>query len=317
MFGVCSPYLSTILHCWLTGKTRLHKLVLDVLGVKQVAMVIGGSMGGMQSLEWAYLGEDYVRCVVAIACSAQHSAWSISWNEMQRSAIRVDPKFCRGHYNLANPPTDGLAVARMAAMLTYRARGSLQRRFGRRMQHRIWRKQAVDGQPSTREDALTVSPNLSTAVNPDRGCFRPDPNTLFAVESYFEYQGDKFNRRFDANCYIAITEKLDTHDLTRGRSDPASSHRVKDALRQVTQPVLVIGIDGDVLYPLEEQKQLADGLSKSQFEVLISDDGHDAFLLESERINCLVAHFMSQWLPELMASASTRTDSALSVINIP
>lgn len=288
--------------------------MLDFLEVKQVAMVIGGSMGGMQSLEWAYLGKDYVRCVAAIACSAQHSAWSISWNEMQRSAIRADAKFSQGHYDLANPPTDGLAVARMAAMLTYRARGSLQRRFGRHMQYRVRRRQAVDGQPSTREDALTVPPNVSAAVDLDRGCFRPDPNTLFAVESYFEHQGNKFNRRFDANCYISITEKLDTHDVTRGRSDPASSHRVTDALRQVTQPVLVIGIEGDVLYPLEEQEQLADGLPNSQFEVLVSDEGHDAFLIESERINCLVARFMHQWLPELMASASARTSSHDSAI---
>ncbi|KAG9617018.1 homoserine O-acetyltransferase, partial [Aureobasidium melanogenum] len=110
---------------------NIFKLVLDDLGVKQIAAVIGGSMGGMLVLEFAYFGKDYVRCIVPIATSAQYSAWGISWGEAQRQSIYSDPKYDDGYYTFEDPPSTGLAAARMSALLTYRSRDSFESRFGR------------------------------------------------------------------------------------------------------------------------------------------------------------------------------------------
>lgn len=109
---------------------------MDSIGIRRVAMVIGGSMGGMHGLEWTLFGQEYVQSAIVLASSAQQKAWPISWNEMQRLAIRTDQRFLGGHYDLADPPSNGLALARVAAMLTYRAPDSLQRRFGRRVERR-------------------------------------------------------------------------------------------------------------------------------------------------------------------------------------
>ncbi|KAI5292976.1 homoserine O- acetyltransferase [Ascosphaera acerosa] len=109
----------------------LHKLVLDDLGITRLAAVVGGSMGGMLALEYAFLGPAYVRCIVPIATSARHSAWGISWGEAQRQAIYSDPKYRDGYYAFDDPPAVGLGAARMAALLTYRSRDSFEARFGR------------------------------------------------------------------------------------------------------------------------------------------------------------------------------------------
>lgn len=276
-------------------------------------------MGGMQSLEWAYFGEHYIRSIVVIACSAAQSAWAISWNEMQRSAIRADPNFSHGNYHATTPPTNGLAIARMAAMLTYRAHGSMQRRFGRRHQTRLARSCLPFEAVSTREDPLeqASNTNLGSTIDQDTACLHRRSDTVFAAQSYLEYQGRKFNSRFDANCYIALTEKLDTHDITRGRVEAVCSDRATAALKLISQPVMVIGIDGDVLYPLEEQFALAEGLPNAQFEYIVSDDGHDAFLLESVRINQIVTKFMTRTLPARLEKGDVLlSDSPGSAIGI-
>jgi homoserine O-acetyltransferase len=156
----------------------LQAEVLDRLGVRRVAMVIGGSLGGMQALEWAAMYPDRVSAAVPIATSAAHSAWCIAWSEAQRQAIRADPDWKEGRYSRDRGPEAGLAAARMVAMCTYRTRESFQARFGRRFQ-------GDDG--------------------------------LFAVESYLRYQGRKLVRRFDANTYVTLTRAMDSHDLGRGR----------------------------------------------------------------------------------------------------
>jgi len=156
----------------------VQSAVLTRLGVRRVAMVIGGSLGGMQALEWAVMAPDRVAAAVPIATSAAHSAWCIAWSEAQRQAIRADPEWRGGLYAPDRPPAAGLAAARMVAMCTYRTRESFQDRFGRRPQ---------------------------------------DGTGIFAVESYLRYQGEKLVRRFDANTYMTLTRAMDSHDLGRGR----------------------------------------------------------------------------------------------------
>ena len=126
---------------------RIHKLVLDDLGIRQLAAVVGGSMGGMLALEWAYFGKEYTRCIVPIATSARHSAWGISWGEAQRQSIYSDPKYEDGYYSFEEPPSTGLGAARMSALLTYRSRDSFEARFGRNTPDTSKRQSINDTQP--------------------------------------------------------------------------------------------------------------------------------------------------------------------------
>jgi homoserine O-acetyltransferase/O-succinyltransferase len=225
---------------------RLHRALLEELGVRKVQLVIGGSMGGMQVLEWAY-HTDMVEAVVPIAVGASHSAWCIGWSEAQRQAIYADRSWNDGHYDPQDPPRGGLAAARMAAMISYRTRRSFQDRFGR----------------ETRDGA-----------------------DYFAVESYLRYQGQKLVDRFDANCYVHLTRQMDSHDLARGRGP------MGDVLAAIRQPALVIGIDSDGLYPLEEQMELANGLGNGELAVIESVHGHDAFLMEFDSLD----HILRSWI---------------------
>lgn len=223
---------------------RLHKLVLDNLGVRSVAVVIGGSMGGMAVLEWPLCTPaGYVRYLVPLATSARHSAWCISWGEAQRQSIYSDPDYKDGYYD--KQPAVGLAAARMSALLTYRSRDSFEKRFGRRPQvkrvvaHGRTTTISADHAsgvltPPASPPATTSAADEAFAVHNEghrnatlRRSSPPPPSpplttikstaTIFSAQSYLRYQGDKFTSRFDANCYIHITRKLDTHDLTRGR----------------------------------------------------------------------------------------------------
>ena len=233
----------------------IHKKVLDVLGVRSVHCVIGGSMGGMAALEWSLqCSKDYIRSLVLIATTAQQSAWGAAWAENQRCTIRCDPKFRDGRYDLNDPPTSGLAAARMAALLTYRTHKSFEERFGKR--------NMIEAAPSSR--------------------------------SYLHYQGEKFNARFDANCYMHILDKIDAHDITRGRcsSNLSNDEAVKHVLGQILQPTLVVGIPTDGLYPICEQKTLYESIPNAAFAQLESDDGHDAFLLEPAQLNALLHLFL-------------------------
>jgi homoserine O-acetyltransferase len=244
---------------------RLHRLILDHLGVKQVAICIGGSMGGMQVLEWAFMGKDYVRTIVPLATSGRHSAWGISWGEAQRQSIYSDPYYGKvmeekeqtdcgsnytshitadGYYPDSLPPNVGLSAARMSALLTYRSRDSFESRFGRKSAE----TKKGDHQPSSPREAnrmmhndghkKSTRPPLSPPLNGDGQTINDPPMPtpfVFSAQSYLRYQGDKFINRFDANCYIALTRKMDTHDLSRGRGD------YDDVLKSIQQPTLVIG----------------------------------------------------------------------------
>ncbi|KAL4957510.1 homoserine O-acetyltransferase [Aspergillus filifer] len=316
---------------------RLHKLVLDDLGVKQIAAVVGGSMGGMLTLEYAYFGKDYVRAIVPIATSARHSAWCISWGEAQRQSIYSDPKYENGYYSFDNPPAAGLGAARMSALLTYRSRNSFESRFGRNVPDPS-KRQNINGTERTptppnehwaihndghkanwsgrnsptpaaaektevqyMDPQFSGTKTFSKTIDNAEGNTQKRPATYFSAQSYLRYQGDKFVKRFDANCYIAITRKLDTHDVSRQRVDPASENPVREALQQIQQPALVLGIESDGLFTFEEQQEIAEGISDSRLKRIESPEGHDAFLLQFEQVNRYILEFFREVLPDIMS----------------
>ncbi|KIW16595.1 homoserine O-acetyltransferase [Exophiala spinifera] len=320
---------------------NIHKIVLDALGVRKIASVVGGSMGGMLCLEYAYFGKDYVRTIVPIATSATHSAWGISWGEAQRQAIYSDPKYEDGYYSPKDPPTAGLGAARMSALLTYRSRDSFEARFGRNapdlskrqainqengngVQNEHWsihndgHSRAKGFRPGSRSGTPSGSTQPDSPEQAQTATFK-DPQFsgtteysvpvpvlsrktshptihYFSAQSYLRYQGNKFVGRFDANCYIAITRKLDTHDVSRNR---ASS--IKDALALIEQPALVLGIESDGLFTIAEQEELAHGIPNARLGKIDSPEGHDAFLLQFEQVNSYLLGFFREFLPEIMS----------------
>ncbi len=174
-----NPYLGTFPAITVRDMVRVQGELARALGIRRIRSVIGGSLGGMQVLEWALLFPDLVQSIVPIANSARHSAWAIGLSEAQRQAIAADPRWAGGRYDPADPPTAGLAAARMMAMCTYRGFESFEERYGRR-------SQSAD---------------------------------LFAMESYLRYQGQQLVDRFDPATYFALTRAMDTHDVARGRGD--------------------------------------------------------------------------------------------------
>ncbi|KKK26557.1 putative homoserine O-acetyltransferase [Aspergillus rambellii] len=323
---------------------KIHKIVLDDLGVKQIAAVVGGSMGGMLTLEYAYFGKQYVRAIVPIATSARHSAWCISWGEAQRQSIYSDPKYENGYYSFDDPPATGLGAARMSALLTYRSRNSFESRFGRNVpdpskrlningterlptppnEHWAIHNDGHKGNwsPSGRnspapekneiqymDPQFSGTKTFSTAVSPTNGNTQKRPPTYFSAQSYLRYQGEKFVKRFDANCYIAITRKLDTHDVSRHRASGTSpENAVREALSQIQQPALVLGIESDGLFTFEEQQEIAEGIPDSRLKRIESPEGHDAFLLQFEQVNRYILEFFREVLPDIMSK--TPADSA-------
>ncbi|KAK3069462.1 hypothetical protein LTS18_000321, partial [Coniosporium uncinatum] len=322
---------------------NVFKLILDDLGVKQIAVVIGGSMGGMLVLEFAYFGKDYVRSIIPIATSARYSAWGISWGEAQRQSIYSDPKYEDGYYPFSDPPSTGLGAARMSALLTYRSRDSFESRFGRntpdpsRRQningpalgplnehftiHNDGHRNAGSPRPSRVNSTASLDPSSTTLISrpPSSGAAAvaastsitgSDPArkrvpTYYSAQSYLRYQGEKFIKRFDANCYIAITRKLDTHDISRGRVLPSQAASTPvatlvTALGYIEQPTLVLGIQSDGLFTFAEQQELAAAIPNATLKTIDSSEGHDAFLLEFEQVNRHLVAFMRETLPDIM-----------------
>ncbi|PFH59957.1 hypothetical protein XA68_11666 [Ophiocordyceps unilateralis] len=291
---------------------RLQKLLLDDLGVRRVAAVIGGSMGGMLVLEWAYLGVDYVRCIVPIATSSRHSAWGISWGEAQRQSIYADPKYDDGYYSLDDPPVAGLGAARMSALLTYRSRNSFESRFGRntpdpsRAQPIVERSTLHEANFRIHNDGHAVKrmpPRADGPPGPDGS--RTATSTYFSAQSYLRYQGTKFVQRFDGNCYIALTRKLDTHDVSRNRAPTMAA-----ALGLICQPTLVLGIESDGLFTFAEQEEIATHVAKARLERIDSPEGHDAFLLQFEQVNRHILTFLKEALPDIMGRGGQVPDEA-------
>jgi len=252
----------------------------------------------MQALEWTYFGTEYVHNLVAIATCASQSAWGISWDEAQRQAIFNDPNFNYGYYTADNTPDSGLSTARMQAMMTYRTRDSFQARFGRKIMktansalHANNFIKHNEGNKNIRlNDPKQKSPLPHSAYNKQSIINQP---VVYSAQSYLRYQGDKFVGRFDANCYVSITRKVDTHDISRDRADT-----VEEALAMIAQPTLVVGIGSDGLFTASEQEEIANNIPNSQLEWIESNDGHDAFLLEFKQMEDLLIKFMKERTPQ-------------------
>jgi homoserine O-acetyltransferase len=224
----------------------------DRIGVTTWAAVIGGSMGGMQALEWAIEYPDRVARIGILASPESSNADQIALNTVQVDAIQLDPKFADGDYYGAEDgegPYRGLALARRMALLNYRSPTELNDRF-----QRSWQ----------------------SGISPLGGGGR------YAVESYLDFHGNKFTRRFDANSYVTLANAMNSHDIGRDRGGVAK------ALARVTARALVLGIDTDRLFPLEHQRLIA-GLLPSTIDngevvVITSPFGHDGFLIEDELV---------------------------------
>ncbi|EGV65566.1 homoserine O- acetyltransferase [Yamadazyma tenuis] len=289
----------------------IQKLILDSLGVKSIAAVIGGSMGGMMALEYSstYKGSGYVRAIVAIATSARASAWCISWNEAQRQCIFSDPEYNDGYY-YESPngvkPDSGLSAARMAALLTYRSRNSFETRFGRKLPGVKNTAEAERIYPTTKDEENWLLHNEGArsvrAGSPNHSLNNSGKlQTYFTAQSYLRYQGSKFVNRFDANCYISITRKVDTHDIARGQVplDDNNDDPLPEYLATLKLPHLVIGIQSDGLFTFGEQQMLDQYLPNCSLKKLNSPEGHDAFLLDFEIVNSYCQEFLKKQLPEL------------------
>ena len=227
---------------------RAQKLLIDHLGIEKLFAAVGGSMGGMQVLEWACLYPDHVFAAVPIATAARHSAQNIAFHEVGRQAIMADPDWCGGNYlDEDKHPHRGLAVARMAAHITYLSEAALTRKFGRNLQDR---------------DAVTYG-------------FEAD----FQVESYLRHQGSTFVDRFDANAYLIITRAMDYFDLAERAGGQLSA-----VFKDTPVRFLVMSFTSDWLYPTHENREIVHALNAGaanvSFVEIESDKGHDAFLLD-------------------------------------
>jgi homoserine O-acetyltransferase len=237
---------------------RAQKALLDNLGVHSLVTVIGGSLGGMQALEWAVMYPGMVRTIVPIATAARHSAWCIGLSETQRLAIMSDPDWKGGWYE--SQPERGLAIARAIAMISYRSNASFGTRFGRSA------IRAGDGHERIR-------------------IFSETP-PAFSVESYLRYQGQKLVDRFDANAYIGLTRTMDAHDIGKNRAP------VRDVLGECKAGALSVGISSDILYPAAEQQEIASSIPRGKYVEINSPHGHDAFLIEFETLNGILREFL-------------------------
>ena len=227
---------------------KAQAMLLDHLGIEQLFCVSGGSMGGMQALQWVASYPERCFTAVPIACAAKHSAQNIALNEVGRQAIMADPEWREGRYQeLGTNPVGGLAVARMAAHITYLSESALHRKFGRALQDRS---------------------NVTYGFDAD-----------FQVESYLRYQGQSFVERFDANSYLYITRAIDYFDLAADYDGVLAN-----AFRGVDTRFCVISFTSDWLYPTSENRAIVRALAAAaanvSFVEVVSDKGHDAFLLD-------------------------------------
>jgi homoserine O-acetyltransferase len=239
---------------------RAQKMLIDHMGIERLLSVCGGSMGGMQALEWAVAYPETVASCIPIAATHKHSPMQIAFNEVGRQAIMTDPNWKRGDYYGGPSPDSGLSVARMIGHITYLSDESMHEKFGRRLRDK--RVPAFD---------LTLD---------------------FEVESYLRYQGEVFTRRFDANTYLYITKALDYFDLTNGQGVLVETFRdLPDDMR-----FLLIAFSSDWLYPPYQSKEIVralkgNGLDCSYLEMR-SSHGHDAFLLENIDLTRMIWHFL-------------------------
>lgn len=239
---------------------KVQKQLIDFLKVKKLLSVIGGSMGGMQALEWAIEYPDLVSSTIPIATTSRLGAQGIAFNEVGRQAIFADANWKNGDYlsHKCNPDL-GLAVARMLAHITYLSEESMHHKFGRRLQ--------------------------------ERERYGYDFSTDFEIESYLRYQGESFIQRFDANSYLFITKAIDYFDLKRDYGS------LENAFKNVNSKFLVISFTSDWLFPTSQSKEIVRALNINRKHVsfceIPSKYGHDSFLLRNEDMEQMISNFLS------------------------
>jgi homoserine O-acetyltransferase len=254
-YGVAFPFVT------IRDMVRSQKLLLEHLGVASLSAVIGGSMGGMQVLQWGIEYPHFTKRMLAMATTGRESAQAIAFNEVGRQAIMQDPAWNRGDYPREGGPRVGLAIARMMAHITYLSDASMDRKFGRRKK--------------------------DTADRNGNGF-----DVQFEVESYLRHQGQSFINRFDANSYLYITRALDQFDLA------AAYGSLEQAFAPVLGETLVLGFTSDWLFPPEQNRAVALALlragKRASYAELDTDLGHDSFLLESPELYDLVRGFLER-----------------------
>ena len=251
-FGTTFPVIT------IRDMVNAQKLLLDYLGINELYAVVGGSMGGMQVLQWTVSYPDMIKKAIVIAATGYSTPQQIAFNEVGRKAIISDPDWNNGDYYGKRVPTHGLALARMVGHITYLSDESMHAKFGRALQGK------------------------------DHVGF--DFSTEFAVESYLHHQGDTFTKRFDANSYLYITKAIDYFDLTKDGS-------LATGLSEVKAAFFILSVTSDWLYPPYQSQEIVTALTANEREVhyceIRSNYGHDAFLLESGQLNYLITRFLS------------------------
>lgn len=244
---------------------HVQKLLLDKLEIDRILGVIGGSMGGMQVLQWAIAYPDIVEAALCIASTARLNAQSIAFDAVGRNAILGDPNFREGQYLNQDPPDRGLAIARMIGHITYLSEQSMRSKFGRQLQ---------------RNDRYSY-----------------DFNSEFSVESYLDYQGQTFIERFDANSYLYITKAMDYFDLVREYGT------LRQAFRTSSSRFFICSFSSDWLFPPEQSEEIVRALGAEEKEVtycnINSPYGHDAFLMEDLEMGALISGFLESTLHRL------------------
>jgi homoserine O-acetyltransferase len=258
---------------------KAQKRLLDHLGIRRLLCLVGGSIGGMQALEWAVEYPETVFSAIPIASTARRTALSIGLSEAQRQAIMADPNWRNGDYYGSEPPNKGLALARIIGHITYLSEASMERKFGRKL----------------RENAA----------------FKLDFSPDFQVESYLHYQGQKFVERFDANSYLYITKASDYFDLGEQKGEGS----LVKAFSRARAKFLVISFSSDWLYPTSQSKEMVTAMKKAGRDVSFCeiqvDFGHDSFLLAHEPLTRLVSGFLKRMSQEIaMESNAGRREAA-------
>ena len=243
----------------ISDMVKAQSLLMDSLGLEKLHAVIGGSMGGMQALQWAIDFPARVGRYIALACCARHSAQAIAFNDTGRQAILRDPLWNQGDYDLDQQPAHGLSVARMMAHITYLSDAGMEAKFGRK------RRSLDEG--------------------------REHFDVEFEVESYLRYQGESFASSFDANTYLYLTKALDRFDLHKPDS-------LEDTLSTITASGLIVGFTSHWLYPPKGNQEIVQSLLRlgkdATYAELAMDFGHDSFLVRSPELYMLIQAFLDQ-----------------------